>query len=232
MKKVKFVLCLLLPILLVILLVYVVINTSFTNITCKSQYGECSALIAERLKEIGNCNYFECKKDIDIVLSDAWIVDKYTQQIKLPLKIEVNIVERKPAYSLKTITGDVIVQTDSNGMVLNYKDSTNLPCLTIEDELPKLGEKVPDETLFALQLIYGTSKIQGVKSAYLADNVLTVDITEGKKVLFPLSGNRDFILGALTLILNELKKDGLGTRIEGVDRISAIDLRYKNPILR
>jgi len=82
-----------------------------------------------------------------------------------------------------------------------------------------------------LQLVYGTSKIQEIQSAQVIGNLLTVELKDGIKVLFPQEGDRDFILGSLTLILSELKKDDMEANIE--DRqFEIIDLRYKNPVLR
>jgi hypothetical protein len=79
-------------------------------------------------------------------------------------------------------------------------------------------------------LTSGTSKIQDVDFSRLDGNNLHVDLKDGKRIIFPLEGDRDFILGALTLILNELKKVESESGVS-VDSVSQIDLRFNNPVL-
>lgn len=231
MKKLKKITIILFPLILLSLFIYFLVSTKIEEFSCKSQFGECSPIIIEKISDISSCNYLNCKEKIDIVLSDAWLVDKYSYQIKLPLRIDINIIEKKPKYSLRTSLNDYVAQIDSKGMVINIRKSTGLPGLIIDEKIPNLGEKVNDKMLFALEMVYGVSKIQTIENASLIDNHLSVDMGGERNVLFPLTGDRDFLLGALTLILNELKKNELNSRIEGVDRVRTIDLRYKNPIL-
>ncbi len=231
MKKLKFFAVLLFSLIGFSVFIYIIKNMKITEISCRSQYGECSALIKEKLEIIKNCDYLTCKKYIDIVLSDARMVDGYSYQFKLPFRIEVNLVEKKPKYSIKSISKNFVAQVDSNGLVLDIRDASNLPGFLIEEDLPNPGEKVSSEEYFALQMVYGASKIQDIVRARFENNFLSVDLKDGKRILFPQEGDRDFILGALTLILNELKKSDSGSRI-GEEQIKIIDLRFNNPVLK
>ncbi|MFC1600677.1 hypothetical protein ACFL25_01205 [Patescibacteria group bacterium] len=231
MRKIRVLILVIIAVCFVLLTFYLFQNTKFKEISCKSQFGECSLAIKEKLKNIEDCTYFECRKNIDNVLSNAIIVDRYSYQIKFPLTFVVSLIVKKPKYSINKDSGGLIAQVDSTGLVMNYQETTSLPGVSINSSLPKLGETVSKEILFASELVYGISKIQKVNLAQIESNFLNVDLEDGKKVLLPLTGDRDFILGALTLILNELKKDNISSKIEK-ERIKEIDLRFKNPILK
>ena len=231
MKRLKYIGVFLFPVFVMALIFYGLKNIKITEISCHSQYGECSSLVKDRLNNIEDCDYFSCTKNIDKVLSDAWIVNDYHHQLKIPLRIEVNLVEKKPIFSIKSEINNLVIQVDSEGLVLDVRERSVLPGFFIDGNLPSPGEKVKDNEFFALQIIYGTSKIQEIETARLEKDHLSVDMKDGKRILFPLEGDRDFILGSLALILNELKKSSSDTRI-GEGQIKIVDLRYKNPILR
>lgn len=231
MKKVKLIFLLFLPLLIISVMFYVVKNIRISQITCRSQYGECSFLIKERLESIKDCDYSTCKKILDSQLSEMFLVENYTYRLKFPLRMEVDLVERKPKYSISNLKEQVVVQVDAEGLVLYSRDSSNLPGFFIEESLPVTGNKISDIELFALQLVYGVSKIQEIDSAKLQMGLLNVDLKDGKRILFPLEGDRDFLLGSLALILNELKITGTDFGIGDVS-IKEIDLRFKNPVLR
>ena len=55
---------------------------------------------------------------------------------------------------------------------------------------------------------------------------MIVKIAGGVKVIFPLEGDIDVLLGSLRLILSQLNND------EREIRIGSIDLRFENPVLR
>lgn len=230
MKRLKIIAIFLIFLLIIVLLFYLVKNTKVSDISCRSQYGECSVLIKEKLNEISNCDYFSCKKNIDTLLSDVWIINEYTYQLKLPLKIEVYLVEKKPKYSLKSEAENLVVQVDTEGLVLDERQTSNLPGVYINEKLPSPGQNVSEKQYFALEIVYGVSKITSFGKTYLQEDTLSVYLIDGKKVLFPSQGDRDFLLGSLALILNELKKDGSDFKISK-GQIETIDLRYKNPVL-
>lgn len=231
MKKYKVYIILFLIVAVFCIAVRLITSISISDISCRSQYGECSQPIKEKLENVRNCRLLACKKNIDTVLSGVWLVDDYRYQLKLPPKIEVFLVEKKPKYSITSRSLNLSAQLDSEGMVLDIREDSKLPGYIIEGNLPNPGTTVSEGENFALQLIYGASLIQDIEKSTLEDNLLSVDMVGGINILFPLDGDRDFILGSLALILNQLKKESLDSKIES-GQISIIDLRYKNPVLR
>lgn len=231
MRKIKVIARIFIPVFVLSIFLYFINSIKIPEISCHSQYGDCSTYVKERLGGIKNCNYFSCKNYIDSALSDAWIVDEYTYRLKLPLKMEVNLIEKKPRFSIKNESGNHAVQIDSKGLVLDVREASSLPGFSFNEILPKPGENISGKNLFALELVYGASKIQEIDHAKREVNHLSIDMKDGLRILFPLEGDRDFILGSLALILNELKKSNSDTRI-GEGQIKIVDLRFKNPVLK
>jgi len=230
-KKIRKMLPIFLTVLLFVLVFFALRNFEITEVGCRSQYGKCNFEVKSKLENIKGCNYFSCKRNINEALSGSIIVDKYNYQFKLPSKIEVNIVEKKHKYSIKNVSQNRAAQIDSEGLVLDIREESNLPGIVIQDDLPDPGEKVTTEEYFSLELVYGTTKIQSVTKAFFESDGVYVELEDGTRVIFPRQGDRDLILGTLTLILNELKKEDVNSRISE-RQVKEIDLRYNNPILR
>ena len=64
------------------------------------------------------------------------------------------------------------------------------------------------------------------------NNQLIFIFADGKKVIFPLKGDREVLMGTLLVILNQLNSEGRGTKIEDINNFKVIDLRYNNPVIK
>ena len=66
----------------------------------------------------------------------------------------------------------------------------------------------------------------------IINDSLVIELDSGTKVLFPLEGDKQILLGALRLIDSKVTTEG--EELSGVDGqvVETIDLRYKNPVLR
>jgi hypothetical protein len=90
----------------------------------------------------------------------------------------------------------------------------------------KEGTKVDDKLLLAAQLVSDLYNLYAVKTGEIQNDYLQVDQVMGKSVVFPLTGDRDLLIGSIRFILSRLK-------VESFDpRINLIDLRFKNPVLK
>ena len=91
--------------------------------------------------------------------------------------------------------------------------------------LQKVGETVSTHDLFALNLILGVNEMYQVLYGTITNDALVVDIPPSVRVIFPLEGDSEVLLGGLRLIYAKVTADYLGT-------YSQIDMRYKNPVLK
>jgi len=170
---------------------------------------------------------FFAKRELDKKLESNLLVSAYTIQFKLPDILRTDIIVKKPIFALKNISSGKFSLVDDEGTVLFVSKETNLPTAEVNYNLPLVGEKISDESLFALELISGLSKMYQVNTGTIDGETLLVDIPGSIRVIFPLvDADRDYLLGSLKLIYSNIRDDN------GRLLYSQIDLRYKNPVLK
>jgi len=194
------------------------------KINCKSQFGPCSKNLEEKIRNISQekKSLSETKKELAAFLESDIIVNDFSFQFKLPDKLEINIIERKPKFAVQNQNG-MVALIDGNGYVITIEDSTGLPRLITSESLPNVGEKVTEEALFALELLYDMFSFYQVRTGKIDKSSLVIELSRGPKVIFPLEGSHQALLGSLRLVLDKLNSDS---------QVSTIDLRFKNPIIK
>jgi len=126
---------------------------------------------------------------------------------------------KKPSFMLKNDTNQVVT-IDQNGRVLGTSSDTALPSVSVLGNLKKVGEIVDQKHLFALNLMQGVNQMYQIDNGKIEDDSLVVELPPSIKVIFPLSGDSQILLGSLRLVYSK------------VGEYHEIDLRFKNPVLR
>lgn len=204
------------------------------QITCQSQYGPCSQKLEDsliRISEKGE-NLVSAKREIREVLSNEVLVEDFSMQFKFPDRLEVDVLEKKPKYALRSAQSEMVVVVDKKGEVIYFQENTSLPTLEVTGQLPGVGEKVSKEELFALAIVEKMFSLYQIRTGKLEEDRLVIELDREIRVIFPLEGEKEKLVGALQLVLSRLKNGDEGSRIEGGQKVSTIDLRFKNPVLR
>ncbi|MFC1626015.1 cell division protein FtsQ/DivIB [Patescibacteria group bacterium] len=191
------------------------------EVECKSQYGDCpDGLIGQDLTNFNTQSLFSVKKQLTKSLRNNYLISDFSLQYQFPNKLLVNILLKKPIFSLKNDESDMFMQVGESGVVLSLENSSHLPTVYTKDSGYSVGETVNKSELFALRLIEGVFSMYQVRSGRLNVESLTVELPTSLRVIFPLEGDRNILLGALRLIYSK------------GENIKEIDLRYKDPVLR
>lgn len=204
---------------------------SIEAVICQSQFGPCRENITLSLQEFKGKSFRKTKGQIESFLRGEAAVEKFSLRLKLPSTIMVTILEKKTRFALKQKNAEIYANLSAAGEVLAIESLTPLPVVVISVNPPNLGEKVAASTLFALKIQERMFSAYQVKEGEIVDDSLKVLFNDGYTVFFPLKGDIDEIMGALSLIIYELKRPEGDSRIEGT-KISTIDLRFTNPVLR
>lgn len=206
----------LIPIFLTVVIPRIII---IKKINCSNQYGPCDQNLVFFLEAVLGKNLAEAKKILKLKLSDGLLIKDYSFRYRIPNTLEVYCLTKKPKTTLWNEQNKQGVILDEQGLVLAKVDETNLPKLISTGNLPNPGEKINQKTLFALDLVSDLYYFYQIKEGFLFSDYLEITFSDNKKALFPLSGDRQLLLGSLKLVLE-------------ADKVSLIDLRFKNPILR
>lgn len=203
------------------------------SIDCKNQFGGCSDEVINSLNTASNQNLPSSIRTLKQILRNENLIIDYSIQYKLPDKIHVNIIEKVAKFSLKGTINNKIAQAGKNGEILSIVDISNLPTLEIDGRIPNVGESVPSEYKFALEILESLSKIYQVRGGKIQGRQLHVVLGVSKTVIFPIEGDRDVLLGSLSLVLSNLDSKRNETLSNGTRDIPlTIDLRFKNPVIR
>lgn len=201
------------------------------TIICQSQFGPCRESLTASLQEFKGESFRKTKGQIESFLKGEAAVEKYSLRLKLPSSIIVTLLEKKPRFAVKGKDSGIYANLAVSGEVLTIESSTSLPVVKVSLNPPNLGQKVDETTLFALKIQERLFSAYQVKEGEIVDGSLKVLLPDGVSVFFPLKGDIDEIMGGLSIIIYELKRPPEASRIEGV-KISTIDLRFANPVLR
>jgi len=199
------------------------------EIHCVSDGSLCDLLI-EELKPFLGKSFHGFEKVLKEYTKDNYLISEYSYEYVFPNKLLVRIVERKAEFILENDNQQNRVFVSLDGFVFE-KGEADLPKIITDKKIPKAGEKIDEETIFALHLIRPLSKDYRIKKSELRNDSLTILFENGIKAIFPLSGDKEFLLGSFVLIYQELYKDKNSSKID-IGSFDTIDLRYKNPILR
>ena len=201
------------------------------SVECVSQFGPCRESTTLKLSGFKNSNFREAKTGISKFLQAETGLAEFSVRLKLPGTLVITVVEKKMHFALKSTGASVYANLAPDGEVLALEEETSLPYIVTPGNPPNLGEKVSEEILFALQIQERLFSLYQARHGEITSDYLKVELPEGYTALLPLKGDVEELLGALSLIIYELKRPKEDSRIEGVV-ISTIDLRFANPVLR
>lgn len=191
-----------------------------TKIECFTQYGLCRDDLTKNVNSVLGKSLIVARKELKKILKNCAPAQKYSVRFKLPSILRTDIILEKPKFAIGKNDGSKSVLVDREGFVLEEVPETNLPRILVSGELPGVGEKIKEDKFFALNLIYGIYYLYQIKVGEINIDRLIVNFPNSVKVIFPLEGDRDTLLGSLKLVLAK------------VENAKEIDLRYKNPIIR
>lgn len=196
------------------------------QIKCQSQYGSCPEEIVSKLNLLNGKSLFFAKKSASNIIKSTFIVSDYSMQYKIPNTLQLDVLIKKPKFTIKSGISNTYALIDQSGIVLGLSGNSTLPDIVINSDLPKVGTKVDEKTLFALDLAGGVFQMYQVRDSVFADNTLLVELPGQIRVIFPLEGDYKVLLGSLRLIYSKLQSDS------NTAKYTQIDLRFKNPVVR
>lgn len=190
------------------------------SVFCSNQYGSCSEELQQGLENIKGKSLKETKEIVAGMMNKNLFVKDYTYKYKIPDKIVVYVIVKKPKFVLQNSKDNSIALIDGDGVVLGHGENPTLPVVFYSGNSITIGESVSAKQLFSLDLISSMYYYYQVKKGIMAEDGLEVRLPDGVAVIFPLEGDRDVLLGSLRVVLSK------------IERVSTIDLRFKNPVLK
>jgi hypothetical protein len=196
------------------------------RIDCKSQYGDCPDEINAKLQMLNVKSLYSARKNASKIFKNDFLVSDFSLQYKIPNILHAELLVKKPVAAFGDSTSGSIILVDKDGIALSTASDSALPVVTVTGNLPKIGQYIEDSNLFALNLATGIYQMYQIGESQVQDDSLLVELPGQIRVIFPLEGDTQVLLGSLRLIYSKIQSDG------NLSKYSQIDLRFKNPVLR
>lgn len=201
------------------------------KIICKTQYGECSQDINLKVQSVNGQPIKQVTKLISERLKDEAKIESF-KTVYHPLNtFQVDIIQKKAEVAIKEIDTLEYLLFSSDGNIVEKSTSTVLPKVILEDSSYKSDSP---ESRFASKLLIELYKYYSIDTITMIDGSLVGWFDAKLKLTFPLEGDIDVLLGSLELLLFQLNQSLQNSKIEDVRnfKVTSIDLRYKNPVIK
>ncbi len=194
--------------------------------SCKTQYGDCPKEIKEITQKSDGMSLVSARSLLKKEIKKNVLVSDVSLQFKLPNELVVDVIIKKPDFNLHSYSSNRYVLVDREGVVILEGTNSALPLIELDPDLPKVGQNVNQNILFSSKIMLGVNSMYQVKTGRLVDSGLVVELPNTIRVIFPLQGDADILLGSLRLIYTKIESGGVN------GGYTEIDLRFKNPVLR
>lgn len=201
------------------------------KIICVSPNDSCSQDLQVKFKDLQGKSWQIIKIKVNSLIADNPEIKDYSLRLKLPNTMEVYLVKNSALFAIHPIGNNIYYLIDKWGVIIKIQDSNNLPFVDYNEKLPNVGEKINDRLFFALEIINDIYYSYQVRAAMIENDSLKVNLPDNLTVIFPLEGNKKALLGSFILIIDRLKASKLDNP-DNLGKISVVDLRFKNPVLK
>lgn len=205
------------------------------QIICKDQWGSCPQAISDQLGKISGSSLHQTKSQIGEFLYKDFSVERYSVRFIIPDRIRLDLIMKKPLFALEV--GQELALIDKSGFVVGHVGETNLPRLKYDKKVA-LGDIVPPDALFGLELLLYMREIYQTYEGELTSESIIFKLKDGTKLVFPKNGDPRVLVGASSVVISELNKLGDESRMElsglqsgTCSAACTIDLRYVNPVI-
>lgn len=216
----KFILVLLFIALILLGGFFLIRGIKISKIICKSQFGPCQSDLDTRLSSAKGRSITDARSYLNEVLKKDTRILRYSVGFQLPSGFNVSVIEKKALVAFVPRGGGDFVLVSGDGEILSHEKSSLLPKVTSYLELDH------ERLVYVANLVSSLYIFYNVNSATIDNDGIKISGINGMDVIFPLDGDRDVLLGSLSLILSRLPS------VKEDTKIKVIDLRFKNPVLR
>jgi hypothetical protein len=196
------------------------------NTECRSQFGACSDEINSSLNKLNGKNLSQAKSQASKYLKTEIQVEDYSLQYKIPDSLIISLIINKPEFGIHDKSTGRIGLVDKEGKIISLSSSTSLPTVVVSSKDIVVGEVVDGREFFALELMRGIWQMYQVGQGAIQDESLVVELPGSIRVILPLDGDSQVLLGELRIVYGKIVSPDLA------GKYSQIDLRFKNPVLR
>lgn len=204
------------------LLIVVYHRLKINRIDCQSQFGPCDDEIVSTLNSQEGKPIFSSYSSVREELNNHPKVSNYNIRFSNPRSLSVNVTQRRPQVAVIAEGANEYYLYSHDGILLESKNETQLPVIHISD----ISVITKEQMDFVIGMAYAINQTYNVEDILIKDGGMEFEVIGAPKIIFPVQGEIDVLLGSLTFVLSQLNSQ------LGEFRMEFIDFRFKNPVIK
>lgn len=192
------------------------------NIQCQSQFGPCDDEIVSALEVYKDKVLLHSYSGLRQELNNHSKVADYSVNFLDPATIQAKVVQRRPQVAVIAEGSGEYHLYSFEGYLLEKATETQLPVVRIKD----ISVITDDQMKFVIEMAYTLNQTYNVNSVLIQEGGMEFEMANAPKIIFPVQGDIDVLLGSLTFVLSQLNSQ------LGDFRMESVDFRFKNPVIR
>ncbi len=198
------------------------------EIECLSADNKCPEAVSEALRDKKGNFFLISLVNTRRMLDGYGGIADFSISYIFPSKILVKIKENIPRFRFDTSQESVWVDDKAN-IVSAVSDFRGIAVLADKRSIVE-GQKLSDEAAFVVSLLSRVERIIVIEYVRMSDSFLQIR-SDRINYIFPLSGDVEYLSGALNLLVLRLNNPTEETTIEKSE-VLEVDFRYKYPVIR
>lgn len=191
------------------------------NIYCKTDSQQsCRSEISSKINELKGKSLFSASKNGNNILDNSPYVASYKISYSINGNLDILVSEKKPVIALAPYTQTEFNLFTEDGVLVEVTKETNLPKVLFYESVA--NEELDFIAILGYNLLYWYA----VTDLKVEKGVVTGKTPIGVTLVYPKSGDIDLLLGATKLTLSQLNT------LDEETRITLVDLRFKNPVIK
>ena len=210
--------------------IYKFLSFRVTSVECISQFGNCDAMILKDIDMVNLDNMVKTQNNLKSLLNKNLLVESYVVKPKFDGGMTVEVRERESKYCV--MVNGTTYYADLMGLIIKSGKDADDGCLANSNTIYKVGDSLISEDLFAQKLYYELRSINGLGRSYYDGNIYVIDYHNDVKLIFPVEGDAELLAGKVYYSLSQFATIEDNIIKNGGTKVTEIDFRYNNPIVR
>jgi hypothetical protein len=192
------------------------------RIECQSQFGPCDEETNGALSAYEGKTLLVSYTGVRRELNNNLKVSHYTVKFLDPRTIQTRVTQRKPQVAVIAEGENKYHLYSKDGILLETEEETQLPVVRIMD----ISVITKEQMNFVIEMAHALNQTYNVNAIVIQQGGMEFEVTGSPKIIFPVQGDIDVLLGSLTFVLSQLNSQ------LGDFRMEFIDFRFKNPVIK
>lgn len=204
-----------------------------SSVSCMVENKSCPENINEVASSFVGQPMWSLNRNIRVKLQEFSEIEQFSTRISPLGDVSISVVLRDPIIAIKAEGSTEATFYTENGVPAGVGSVTSLPIIMVKEQID--SSRIP----FVVELSSELTRMLSIRTYELTQSALVLTLLDSRRLLYPLDGDVDTLLGATLITFSQLNA-GTEKLIINNERgqpaeekvVQEVDFRFKNPVLR